>query len=89
MTTECRIYRCSKQEEMYLYLRADLTQDALPAALLSRLGRLIEVMTLDLTKRERLARVDIQQVAARLASDGFYLQMPPQGELKAFLYEGD
>lgn len=89
MTTECCVYRCTKQDAMYLYLRADLKPEILPPALLQKLGRLIEVMQLDLATRERLARVDIKLVIEKLASDGFYLQMPPQGQIQAFLYEGD
>lgn len=89
MTIECRVYRCSKQDEMYLYLRADLAPDSLPEALLQRTGRLHEVMQLQLHAGRRLARVDVQAVITQLQSGGFYLQMPPQGQIRAMLYEGD
>ena len=89
MTIECRVYRCSKQDEMYLYLRADLAPDSLPEALLQRTGRLVEVMALKLSAERKLARADVEAVIAQLTSNGFYLQMPPQGQIRAMLYEGD
>lgn len=74
---------------MYLYLRADLGTETLPAALVQRAGRLTEVMQLTLTPARQLARADVSVVIDKLGRDGFYLQMPPQGHIQAFLYEGD
>ncbi len=85
----CVIYRCSRQNEMYLYRREDLDATELPHALLARLGRLTEVMQLDLSRRERLARVDIDAVRRALAETGWYLQMPPDGQVHAHLDDGD
>lgn len=86
---ECVIYRCRKQSEMYLYLRADLQPDTLPPTLLARLGDLTEVMALRLEPARRLARVDTATVLQQLAGPGYYLQMPPNGVVDAALYFGD
>lgn len=89
MSTDCVIYRCAKQDEMYLYVRAGLSPDTLPEALRQRTGKLTEVMALQLTPQRKLARVDAARVLAKLAADGWYLQMPPDGHIKAHLYFGD
>ncbi|WP_039749214.1 YcgL domain-containing protein [Solimonas variicoloris] len=89
MRTPCLIYRCAKQDEMYLYLRADLSLDDVPEALRQRTGRLTEVMKLELTPERRLARADAATVIERLRETGYYLQMPPQAQIKAQLYFGD
>lgn len=87
--TPCIVYRCSRQAEMYLYLRADLDPKTLPEALVQRAGRLTEVMRLELRPERRLARVDVGRVIAQLASAGYFLQLPPNGQLEAHLYFGD
>jgi uncharacterized protein YcgL (UPF0745 family) len=89
MSTECRIYRCAKQAEMYLYLRSDFPPAQLPEALQRCTGRLTEIMQLTLTPERRLARADAAKVIERLASDGWYLQMPPNAQIDPHLYFGD
>lgn len=86
---DCVIYRCSKQDQMYLYLRADLAVDALPEALLKRAGQLTRVMALALDAQRKLARVEVHAVMAQLAERGWFLQMPPDGAMRAHLYFGD
>ncbi len=85
----CLVYRCTRQAEMYLYLRSDVAPDSLPEALRQRTGRLIEVMKLELTPQRKLARADAAKVIERLAADGFYLQMPPHAQIDPHLYFGD
>ncbi len=87
--TACIVYRCGKQDEMYLYLRADLKQEDIPEPLRQRTGRLTEVMRLQLTPERRLARVDVLRVIERLSSDGWYLQLPPDGQVRAWLNDSD
>jgi len=89
MTTACTIYRCSRQEEMYLYLRADLDPATLPEALLRLTGSLTRVMELALSPQRKLARVDVAKVLEQLGGPGYFLQMPPDGHLKPHLYFGD
>ncbi len=86
---DCRVFRCARQEEMYLYLRADLEPDELPPTLSKQLGVLSEVLSLELTEERKLARADAALVIAQLRSQGYYLQLPPGGLLNAHLYAGD
>ena len=86
---DCVVYRCAKQPEMYLYLRAGLATDSLPAPLLTRTGRLTEVMRLGLTPARKLARVEVKKVMERLVAEGFYLQLPPDGLVAAPLNDAD
>ena len=74
---------------MYLYLRADLKPEDLPEGLNKLTGKLVHVMDLPLTPERKLSRVDVTQVMERLAQNGYYLQMPPDGHLKAHLHFGD
>jgi uncharacterized protein YcgL (UPF0745 family) len=85
---ECVVYRCSKQQDMYVYLRADLAPADLPEALLARTGSLSQVMLLELTPQKRLARVDVQRVIEALAGTGYFLQMPPSGLISAVVNYG-
>ncbi|MCH9828885.1 MAG: YcgL domain-containing protein [Gammaproteobacteria bacterium] len=84
----CVVLRCSRQSEMYLYLREDLDLDSLPLALLQRLGKLDEVMRLSLGPTRRLARVDVRRVVEALKNTGYFLQMPPGGLVEAPLNQG-
>lgn len=85
----CRIYRCSKQQEMYIYLRDDLSVEDLPEPLRKRTGQLQECMQLELHAERKLARVDIAEVMQQLRAQGFFLQLPPGGLLDAHLHFGD
>ena len=74
---------------MYLYVRSDLKPDTLPEALLKHVGKLTQVMSLSLRPERKLARVDVTQVLQKIAEVGYYLQMPPDGHIKAHLHFGD
>ena len=89
MSTECVVYRCGRQDQMYLYLRADLKPEELPEALRRLTGQLTEAMRLGLSPERKLARVDVTQVLEKLAAPGYYIQMPPDGLLKPNLHFGD
>ena len=87
-TVHCAVYRCAKQDDMYVYLPADAEPDALPAALRQRTGALSHVMDLELTPARPLARVDATDVIRRLADPGYFIQMP-ENPLTVNLYRGD
>lgn len=89
MTTRCTVFRCSRQSEMYLYVRADLQPDQLPEALRKLTGQLHRVMDLELGPERKLARVETARVVASLQGSGYFLQMPPNGVLEAHLHFGD
>ncbi len=86
---DCTVYRCSRQDAMYVYLRAELSPETLPEPLRRQTGRLTEVMRLTLDASRRLANADAAAVVARLRESGWYLQLPPQGGLRAHLHFGD
>lgn len=89
MSQACVVYRCSKQPEMYVYLRPDLSEADLPPALAARTGRLTPVMNLELSPERRLARVDVARVIDQLAGPGYFLQMPPNGIVQAWMNDAD
>lgn len=80
---QCAVLRASRRDEMYVYVRTlpsgEPELSLLSAEVQQALGRLTPVMTLDLDGRERLARVSIEQVRTALLTQGFYVQMPPDG----------
>ena len=89
MMVDCVVYRCARQEEMYLYVRADTEVEALSEDLLKRVGALTQVMELSLTPESKLARAEASVVVQKLRDDGFYLQMPPSALLNPQLHFGD
>ena len=87
-TINCQVYRASRQEEMYVFLREDLQPDSLPSELLSLVKELTLVMGLELSPERKLARENVEQVIKNLQEQGYHLQMPPD-PLKPNLYEGE
>ncbi len=86
-TLRCWVYRSSRKDELYLYLRKKDQFDDLPEELLRLLGRPELVMDLELHPGRKLARTTAENVLEGLRTRGYYLQMPP--ELKPDLYRGD
>lgn len=78
---KCLIYRCSKKQEMYLYVPHQEDEakclDDLPDGLKALTGRLEKVMELELDPGRKLARADVKAVMTALLEKGFYLQSPP------------
>ena len=78
---KCVIFRCSKKDEMYLYVPHKEAEDKLlselPEDLKKLTGRLEKVMELDLFPERKLARAEAGDVMASLEEKGFYIQMPP------------
>ena len=77
MKTLCQIFKSSRQAEMYLYVDREKGLERVPAALLSKFGEPVEVMTLVLTPERKLARVSVADVLESISAHGFFLQMPP------------
>jgi len=83
---KCVIFRCSKKDEMYLYVPyqdndADLLKE-LPEGLQKLTGQLDKVMNLELSPDRKLARANAQEVIVALKEKGFYLQSPPNELLR-------
>ena len=80
---QCAIYRSNKKTDTYLYVQEEGNFSRVPADLLSLLGRLDLVMTLELTPGRTLARADPEQVHQQLETRGYYLQLPPSDIAKS------
>jgi len=76
----CSIYKSSKKDEMYLYVPKASGLKPVPEVLLQMFGTPRHVTDMFLAPERNLARADILQVLEKLASQQFYLQMPPQPE---------
>ena len=81
-TVRCWIYRSSRKEELYVYLRSKDGFADLPEGLRKLMGTPVLVMDLELHRDRQLARADVQKVMEGLRSRGYYLQMPPVHELE-------
>lgn len=62
---------------MYLYLTQKDKFDQVPEPLMKAFGEPEFAMQLNLAKRDRLAREDINVVKEKLQEVGYFLQMPP------------
>ena len=80
------IYRSSRKEEMYLYLKEKDGFNEVPKALMDMFGQPSLVIGLELSAQRKLAREDSEQVIKSLNEQGFFLQMPPK--LEPDLYDG-
>ncbi len=87
-TVHCWVYRSSRKDELYLYLRTKDGFEQLPEGLRKLLGTPELVMELDLHADRRLARAEVQKVMERLHTQGYYLQMPPAREPMSNLGDG-
>lgn len=76
----CKVYRCSKKDEMYLYVDSREELSRVPEALVSQLGNISLVMTMLISAEKKLARADSAKVLAEIEDKGFYLQLPPPPE---------
>jgi len=63
---KCVIYRAERKPDAYLYIEREADFSRVPEALLKLLGRLEQVMALELTAERRLAQADPQQVRLSL-----------------------
>ena len=84
---KCLIFRCSRKDQMYLYLPYEEDEQQavarLPQGLVMLTGRLVKAMELDLAPDRKLARADVNEVMAALQEKGYYLQSPPNEVLRA------
>jgi uncharacterized protein YcgL (UPF0745 family) len=71
----CVVYKSLRKQDTYLYVPAEDAFSAVPEALRAALGRLEEVMRLELTPQTRLARDNARQIIDDLRNQGFHLQV--------------
>lgn len=77
MKRVCQVFKSARREEMYLYVDKARGLEDVPDTLLAQFGEPRPVMTLLLTPERNLARAQAAEVLEKIASQGFYLQMPP------------
>ena len=85
---KCKVYRCSKQDGMYLYIHENKTSKDLPKELIKMVKDLTHTLDLELSPERKLAREDINMVMKNLKEKGYHLQMP-HDPLSPNLYRGD
>jgi len=81
------VYKSARIADMYLFVDDQEDLERVPAALLTRFGKPVEAMRLELTGQRRLSRSEAPAVLAAIASQGFYLQLPPA--IDAATYRGE
>jgi uncharacterized protein YcgL (UPF0745 family) len=72
-----RVLAGKRKPDTYLFISAEMQTDDLPPELLSLLGELRDVITLEITAEKQLARCTGAEVLEGLTNAGYYLQMPP------------
>ena len=70
------IYRCSRKDDMYIYLAEKDDFSKVPAEIMRALGVTEFAMELELTPERQLAREDVPTVMKNLPEKGFHLQLP-------------
>lgn len=74
------IYKGTKKHNTYLYIENEDDFSRVPDELISVLGELSHVMTIELSLEKKLAQADVIQVISQLQENGFYLQIPQESE---------
>ena len=81
------VYRSAKVADMYLFVDQREGLERVPHSLLTRFGKPVEAMRLELTAERRLSRSQAPAVLDAIASRGFYLQLPPAVDAADFRRE--
>lgn len=81
----CYIYRCSRKEDLYIYLAENDDFSAVPAEIMRSLGFTTFVMELELTADTKLARENAAAVIKNLQEKGFHLQLPKDTSVEAIM----
>lgn len=71
------IYRSTRKEGLYVYIKNGAAFSALPQALRQSFGVPEFAMTIPIYPEKQLARVNVLDVIQGLEEQGFFLQMPP------------
>lgn len=74
---QCTVYKSIKKFDHYLFIEIKGNFSRVPKQLIDMLGRLEQVMELELHPERKLARANIADVIQDLSENGYYLQLPP------------
>jgi uncharacterized protein YcgL (UPF0745 family) len=76
----CVIYKSSKKEQTYLFVKQRDDFSDVPPPLMSTFGTPKLVTLINLATKEKLGMADIERVRENLNQQGYYLQLPPPQE---------
>ncbi len=76
----CFVYKSQRKSDTYLFVKHKDDFIDVPPSLREILGKLEFVMEVNLAEREKLARLDSNQLQEHLQQFGYYLQLPPVTE---------
>jgi uncharacterized protein YcgL (UPF0745 family) len=81
----CFIYRCSRKDDMYIYLPERDDFSKVPADIIKGIGLTEFAMELELTPETRLARDDAHKVLKNMEEKGFHLQLPSETTVESIM----
>ena len=81
----CFIYRCSRKEDLYIYLAEKDDFSRVPGEIMRGLGLTEFSMELDITRESKLAREDAPTVVRNLEEKGFHLQLPGNTSIESIM----
>ncbi|MFM4940623.1 YcgL domain-containing protein [Aeromonas enteropelogenes] len=76
----CAVYKSRKKAETYLFVERREDFSRVPEALMTTFGRPELVLMTKLDPAKPLGLANVSKVMAALATQGFYLQVPPPPE---------
>lgn len=71
----CEVYKSTKLDGAYLYLKKNFNFEELPSKLMETFGEPKYVMTFLLTPEKKLAQVEAKEVLGKLEYNGYFLQL--------------
>ena len=82
---KCYIYRCSRKEDMYIYLAEQDDFSKVPPEIMRALGITEFAMELELDADTLLARENASEVMKNLVDKGFHLQLPAETSVEEIM----
>ncbi len=76
----CAIYKSTKKEQTYLFVKTRDDFSSVPETLMLTFGTPVLVTLINLATKEKLGFADLAKVKANLTEQGYYLQLPPPQE---------
>ena len=81
----CYIYRCSRKQDLYIYLAEEDDFSKVPAEIMRGLGITEFSMELELAADKKLARENVVTVMKNLEQKGFHLQLPSETNIESIM----
>ncbi len=76
----CAIYKSSKKEQTYLFVKTRDDFSAVPEPLMATFGTPTLVTLINLATKDKLGFAELAKVKTSLIEKGYYLQLPPPKE---------